>query len=178
MKIVAFAASTSSQSINKRLVTYAAQLLQEQKSGSQVEVLDLNDYELPLFSEDKEKALGLPAAAKAFYDKLGEADVLLMSFAEHNGSYPAAYKNLFDWASRIDRKVFQGKPAVLLAASPGPGGAQAILKLAEGSAPFFGAEVKATLSVAKFYDVFDSEAKALKDSELNQKLKATVATLL
>ena len=53
MKVIAFAASNSQNSINKRLASYAAGLIQ----GAEVEVLDLNDYELPLFSEDKEKEL-------------------------------------------------------------------------------------------------------------------------
>lgn len=177
MKIVAFAASTSSQSINKHLVTYAGQLLAAANEGSAVEVLDLNDYALPMFSEDEEKRSGRPAAAQSFYDKLGAADVLLISFAEHNGSYAAAYKNLFDWMSRIDSKVFQGKPAVFLAASPGPSGAQSVLKAAEASAPYFGAEVKGSLSVPGFYDVFDKQAQKLTDESLNEQLKSALAKL-
>ena len=51
MKITAFAASSSRNSINKALVTYASGLLQ----GADVQILDLNDFELPLFSIDKEK---------------------------------------------------------------------------------------------------------------------------
>ena len=56
MNVLAFAASSSTQSINKKLVRYAASLLE----GAQVQLLDLNDYELPLFSVDKEKKLGQP----------------------------------------------------------------------------------------------------------------------
>ena len=48
-KVVAFGASNSSRSINKKLVTYASGLLE----GTDVEILDLNDYELPLFSVDR-----------------------------------------------------------------------------------------------------------------------------
>ena len=65
-KIVAFAASSSSTSINKRLVTYATQQL----SNVEVEILDLNDFEMPLFSVDREKALGSPDAAQRFYKKI------------------------------------------------------------------------------------------------------------
>ena len=115
MKILAFAASSSKKSINKRLVTYAASLLQ----GADVEVLDLNDFEMPLFSVDKEEELGHPALAKAFLSKIAASDALIISFAEHNGSYSAAYKNLFDWCSRAGAKVFHDKPLVLLATSQG-----------------------------------------------------------
>ena len=51
MNVVAFAASSSTQSINKKLVTYAASLL----PAHNVEILDLNDFELPLFSVDREQ---------------------------------------------------------------------------------------------------------------------------
>jgi NAD(P)H-dependent FMN reductase len=46
MNVLAFAASSSKNSINKKLVTYAAGLLEQ----AQVEILDINDYEMPLFS--------------------------------------------------------------------------------------------------------------------------------
>lgn len=173
MKIIAFAASSSSTSINKQLVTYAASLLPE----AEVEILDLNDFELPLFSEDKEKELGQPPLAKSFFDKMGGSDALLISFAEHNGSYTAAYKNLFDWCSRINPKVFQGKPMVMLSTSPGKGGAQSVLSAALGSAPHFHGKVLASLSVPSFYENFDSEAGVLKNEELNAQLTKTVQTL-
>ena len=76
-----------------------------------------------VISEDREAELGKPELAQQFFDKLGRGDAIMISFAEHNGSYTAAYKNLFDWTSRIDQKVFQNKPMILLATSPGPGGA-------------------------------------------------------
>ncbi len=53
------------------------------------------------------------------FDAIVAADAIVISFAEHNGHYTAAYKNTFDWASRIDRKAFGDKPAVLLSAVPG-----------------------------------------------------------
>ena len=49
-KIIAFGGSSSKNSINKQLATYAAHLFQ----NVEVEVLDLNDYEMPLFSVDKD----------------------------------------------------------------------------------------------------------------------------
>ncbi|ELV8723523.1 MULTISPECIES: NADPH-dependent FMN reductase [Vibrio] len=173
MKIIAFGASTSSTSINKTLATYAANLVE----GADVQVLDLNSYDVPLFSEDKEKEIGQAEGAKAFLADIATADALVISFAEHNGSYPAAYKNLFDWATRIDRNVFQNKPAVYLATSPGPGGAQTVLAAATGSAPYFGAEVKASQSIPSFYDNFDLEAGEFRNAEIVEQVKAAVAAL-
>nr|WP_054342033.1 NAD(P)H-dependent oxidoreductase [Neptunomonas antarctica] len=173
MKILAFAASSSTRSINKKLVTYAATLL----ADSQVEVLDLNDYELPLFSEDKEIELGQPSLAKDFLDKITASDAILISFAEHNGSYSAAYKNLFDWCSRINPKVFQNKPMVLLSTSPGAGGAASVLAQALKSAPFFGGDVKASYSMSGFYENFDVENGRIKNQDMNASLVSALGQL-
>jgi len=173
MKVLAFAASSSKNSINKQLANYTA----KQIAGAQVELLDLNDYELPLFSEDSEKELGQPDLAKAFYQKLGDADVIVISFAEHNGSYTAAYKNLFDWTSRIDQKLFQNKPVIMLATTPGPGGAATVLAAATGSAPYFAADLKASVSVPSFYDNFDLETGQLTDKTLADEIQKAVSSL-
>ncbi len=172
MKILAFGASNSQNSINKALVTYATTLI----SGD-VEILDLNDFEMPIFSQDREQANGIPNEAKQFYAKIGAADALLISFAEHNGNFTAAYKNLFDWTSRIDHKVYQGKPAVILATSPGSGGASSVLGIANRSAPYIGLDVKASLSVASFYNKFDLATGRVTDSEVQQALEHTVNAL-
>ncbi|PMG49590.1 NAD(P)H-dependent oxidoreductase [Shewanella sp. 10N.286.52.B9] len=177
MKILAFAASSSRHSINKTLANYAANLAANLVDGAEVELLDINDYEIALFSEDREKELGKPALAQAFFDKITQADALVISFAEHNGSYTAAYKNLFDWTSRIDQKLFQNKPTVLLATSPGPGGANTVLTAATTSAPYFAADVKGTLSVPSFYQNFDVETGTLTNPELAEKLTQAVSQL-
>lgn len=118
MKIIAFAGSPSSHSINKQLATYATSLFE---SGN-IKVLDINDYEMPLFSLDREASIGQHPLAQAFLDKIGSADLLVISLAENNGTYSAAFKNLFDWCSRIRKDVFQEKPTLLMATSPGQRG--------------------------------------------------------
>jgi len=174
MKILAFAASSSTKSINKKLVTYALTFL----SDVEIEILDLNDYELPLFSEDIELVIGQPAKAKEFLRKIGESDALIISFAEHNGSYSVAYKNIFDWCSRIEPKVFQGKPMVLLATSPGARGGASVLATAESTAHRFAGKVKASLSIPSFEDNFDLESNTLKSKELQEQLSKAVRSIL
>lgn len=173
MKVIAFAASSSKQSINKQLVTYAASLIED----ADVEVLDLNDYELPLFSVDIEKDLGQPALAQAFIDKLGSADALVISFAEHNGNYAASWKNLFDWCTRIDQKIFQKKPAILLSTSPGERGGATVLEIAVSSLPRFAAEIKGSMSLPAFYDNFDIESGRVINAEVDKQLRETIAQL-
>jgi len=173
MKIIAFAATNHRKSINKELVEYAASLI---KHG-EVEILDLNDYELPLYGQDKENEIGHPQLAKDFLTKIGDSDGIIISFAEHNGSYTVAYKNIFDWCSRIEPKVFQNKNMVLLATSPGSRGGSSVLATAVQSAPFFNGIVKASLSIPSFYDNFDSEKQVLKHEELNEQFVDAISHL-
>ncbi len=173
MNIVAFAASNSKKSINKKLATYAASLVDD----ASVEVLDLNDYELPLFSTEKEEELGQPELAKQFFEKLGSCDAIIISFAEHNGSYTAAFKNLFDWCSRITPKIYQDKPMVLLATSPGARGGATVLSTATNSMPHFAGDVKGSFSLPSFYDNFDVENNEITDQDLAAKLNQEVQKL-
>jgi len=177
MKILAFAASSSRKSINKALAADAAARVAAKCEAASVEVLDLNDFEVPLFSVDSEADGGIPDHAQRFYERIGDADALVVSYAEHNGSYTAAFKNLFDWASRVDVKVFQDKPMLILATSPGERGAAGVLATALQSAPHFGADVMGSLSVPSFYDAFDVERGLLKDATLSGKLDEIVKKL-
>ena len=165
MKILAFAATTSGQSINAQLVHAAAGVLKEQEPAAEIDFLDLNDYEMPIYSADREREGGIPELAHQFFGKIGAADGLIISYAEHNGLYTAAFKNVFDWASRIDMKVFQGKPKLAMATSPGQSGAGNVLKTAVGSAPFFGADIKASFSLARFHEAFDQTIKRPSDPD-------------
>jgi NAD(P)H-dependent FMN reductase len=173
MKLLAFAASSSKKSINAQLVRHAASLIK----SVEIEYLDINDYEMPIFSVDRENEFGILEPAHRFYQKIGQADALLISFAEHNGSFTAAYKSLFDWTSRIDGKVFQGRPMVMLSASPGGRGGASVLEAAVNSAARFGGVVKASLPVPKFYDNFDTQAGKLTDIELQASLRSVLGEL-
>ncbi|GAB5500863.1 MAG: NAD(P)H-dependent oxidoreductase [Pseudohongiellaceae bacterium] len=174
MNLLAFAASNSSRSINKQLVTYAASLIPE----ASTEILDLNDYEMPLFSVDREAQHGHPDQAHQFLAKIAAADALLVSFAEHNNSYTAAWKNLYDWCSRIETRVYQDKPIVLLSTSPGGRGGANVMAAAEVHVPRFGGKVKATLSIPDFQDNFDSQRGELTHPELKTQLAEAVHALL
>ena len=173
-KVTCFAASSSRNSLNKQLVSYVAGLVED----AEVEVLDLNDYELPLFSVDREAELGQPPLAQAFLDKIRASDALIIAFAEHNGCYSAAYKNLYDWVSRIQAKVYQDKRMLLLATSPGGRGGQSVLELALSQIPRFGGEIRGSLSVPMFMDNFDVGRAAISNAVIDAEIRAALARLL
>ena len=112
-QIVAFGASSSKKSINKDLACYAASVIED----ANVLLLDLNDFEMPIYSIDYENDHGIPEKAYKFKEKLKNADGIIISFAEHNSVYTAAFKNIFDWISRIEKVVWYNKPMFLLSTS-------------------------------------------------------------
>ncbi|MGA9637452.1 NADPH-dependent FMN reductase [Flavobacterium sp.] len=172
MKIIAFGASPSKNSINKKLATYTASLFE----NGDVEVLDLNDFEMPVFSVDIEAEIGQHDNAKAFLAKIATADFLIVSMAENNGNYSAAFKNIFDWCTRIQKEVFQQKPMLLMATSPGGRGGATVLEIAKSAFPRYGADIKATFSLPNFNDNFDIDKMQISnldfDNELKQKIKS------
>ncbi len=171
-KIIAFGASSSKNSINKQLATYTA----NQFENSTVEVLDLNAYEMPIYSVDNEKENGIPQLAQDFYAKIGSADFIVISFAEHNGNYSTAFKNILDWTSRINAKTFQEKPMLLLATSPGARGGSSVLDIATKRFPFQGGIVKGSFSLPSFNENFDAE-KGITNEELKNQLLEIVNSI-
>lgn len=173
MKIIAFGGSPSKNSINKKLATYASSLFE----NAEVEILDLNDYEMPLFSVDKEAVIGQHPLAQSFLDKIATADFLVVSLAENNGNYSAAFKNLVDWCSRINGKIFQEKPMLLMATSPGGRGGASVLEIAKNNFPRFNTDIKAVFSLPSFNDNFDVEKGGISNVELDNQLREIVKEL-
>ena len=171
-KILAFGASNSTKSINKQLAIYASSLFKK----AEVELLDLNDFEMPIYSMDREEKDGIPQLAHDFYQKMGSADLILISFAEHNGAYSTAFKNIFDWTSRINGKTFQEKPMLLLATSPGVRGGSSVLEIANKRFPFQRGVIKGTFSLPNFYENFDAE-KGIINEELKNQLLGIVNSI-
>lgn len=163
MKILAFAGSTSSTSINKELVKFVLKDFQNEE----VNLIDLNDYTMPVFSVDLEKK-GFPDQAHQFLKRIEDCDVIICSLAEHNRSYSAAFKNVFDWASRINVKVFQNKPMFLMSTSPGGYGGGNVMNTAKTFFPQFAAEIKNTFSLPKFYENFDLESGVINPDMLQE----------
>ncbi|MGE0637291.1 MAG: NADPH-dependent FMN reductase [Bacteroidia bacterium] len=172
LKIVAFGASYSSTSINRQFAGYAAGLFE----NAEVELLDLREFDLPLFTSDREKELGKPEAAQRFIEKLKQADLLIISMGEHNGSYEAAFKNLFDWTSRIELKMFEGKKILLLSTSPGGRGGLGALETAKTRFPIHGAVITAHFSLPRFRDNFSAEQGIVNEELKNLFLMAVEQT--
>ena len=170
MKIIAFGASTSSTSINKTLAGYVAGLFK----NFEKEIIDLNDFDVPIFSVDVEKKTGIPPAVIRWITKISEADLLIVSMAEHNGSYTAAFKNLMDWASRYVGEFWSGNKMFLLSTSPGKRGGKSVMDAAATRFPIHGAKIIDYFSLPSFNENFSIESGIIDENlklELETKIK-------
>lgn len=167
-KIIAFAGTNSKESINKQLASYASSLV----SNVDVTILDLNEFNLPLYGIDIENEKGIPENAQMFLDIIKSTDGIILSLAEHNGAYSTAFKNIFDWMSRIDGKLWSDKPMLLMATSPGGRGGASVLEIANSRFPFMGGNIVSEFSLPNFGDNFN-EGKVI-NTDLNNELKNKV----
>ena len=168
MKILAFGASPSKHSINKKLATFVAGLFE----NANVTILDLNDFEMPIFSVDRE--FPFPVQATKFAAHIDSADLIVVSLSENNGNHSAAFKNIYDWVSRIpNRKVWNGKKLLVLSTSPGGRGGSSSLEIGLKRFPFDGAEIVGSMSLPSFNQNF-SETDGITNAEYLTEVKDLV----
>ena len=170
-KVIVFAGSNSKNSINKELAIYASSFLK----NAEVQILDLNDFSMPVYGVDEESVNGIPQKATNFYKEIEGTDGIILSLAEHNGNFTAAFKNVYDWMSRIEQKLWQNKPMLLMATSPGGRGGVSVLNIAKNGFPHFGGAIVSEFSLPKFQENFKD--KKITDEKLLNSLKEAVATL-
>ncbi|CAN0406003.1 unnamed protein product, partial [Phaeothamnion confervicola] len=130
MKILAFAGSVRQDSFNKQLLGLVAEAIK--KHGTEITVVDLKDFDMPMYDGDSEKAAGVPAKGSELKKLARAHDLLLIASPEYNGFFTPLLKNTIDWMSRAEGdekpcEVFKDKPAAIISASPGGyGGARSV----------------------------------------------------
>ena len=125
MKFLVFAGSTRTHSFNRRLAAVAAHMARD--AGADVTLLELADFDIPLYNADLETA-GTPADVIRLKEVLDAHPAGVICSPEYNGSYTGLLKNTIDWASSPvaghaewsdGTRPFAGKVVGMLSASPG-----------------------------------------------------------
>ncbi len=151
-KVIVFGASSSKQSINQQFAVWAG----DQLGGIDIQELKISEYEAPLYSIDRETEGGIPEIIMNFKSKIEKTDGVIISLAEHNGNFTAAFKNLFDWLSRVGKSVWEDKPMLLLSTSPGGRGGKGVMAIAMGGFPHAGGNIVGSYSLPSFAQNFDN----------------------
>jgi len=168
-KIITLGGSSSKNSINKQMAEFTGGLI----NNVELIKIDLNDFEMPLYSIDKETDKGFSDTTQQLNAIFESADGFVVSLAEHNGAYTAVFKNVYDWLSRMESNVWRDKPMLLLSTSPGGRGGQTVLDIAIEKFPRMGANIISSMSFPSFYENFNNGELVNEDfkTELEKKVK-------
>jgi NAD(P)H-dependent FMN reductase len=121
-RIIVFAGSTRTGSLNEILASYVVRQLQA--AGTDVTHINLRDYDMPLYNGDLEKAESQPEAAKKLCALLYEHRGVFLAGPEYNAGITPLMKNTIDWVSRVEKgNVFRDRVFALGGASEGRLGA-------------------------------------------------------
>ena len=124
-RLLALSGSVRKSSFNKRLATRLATIAGDQ--GAEITLVDLSEFDLPIYNGDTEDDSGLPDAAVRLKRLLKENTGLIIACPEYNGFMTPLLTNTIDWCTRsdaasVDLSGFTGKTVLIASASPGPGG--------------------------------------------------------
>jgi chromate reductase, NAD(P)H dehydrogenase (quinone) len=160
MKILMFSGSIRTASLNLRLITRAHEIAVE--LGHEATLINLGDFDLPLYDGDLEDKDGLPEDALGLKQMISETDAIVISTPEYNGFFPGLLKNTLDWCSRAGggldgRATYEGKKSIIMAASPGGGGGKRVLPRLVEQMEILRTEVVAQVSVGNAEKAIDAE---------------------
>jgi len=170
MKLLAISGSPRAASSNAALLRAAASVA---PAGTDVTFYDDRVAALPMFSPDLDGEGAVPPPAVAeLRALLRAADGVVISTPEYAHGVPGALKNALDWI--VSSGELEGKPVVLLAASPSGGQwAQASLT---PTLEVMGARLVVNLAVTFTRAQIDGTG-ALLDRELAETLRTSLAAL-
>lgn len=169
-RILAFSGSARRESLNRKLLAVATDSVRA--AGGAVTVIDLNEFDLPLYNGDLEEKEGMPAAAVRLVELIQAHAGLLIASPEYNSQVTPLLKNTIDWISRADENPLTGKVAAVVSASPGALGGARSLQHAKHLLLQLGCHVMpAQCILPRAHEAFD-EAGLLKDARTQKSLDA------
>ncbi|MFV0288306.1 MAG: NADPH-dependent FMN reductase [Mycoplasmatales bacterium] len=142
--------SNSYKSVNKSVVDYLIE-----NSIAELEYLKIEAQEIPLYSVYEEETTGIPKSIQNLFEEIqtytGE---ILIATPEYNGNMSAFFKNIIDWLSRIDKRIFEGKKVKVLCVTPGKMAGGSVREILQKALPFLGADEVLTFGIGNYYQIF------------------------
>ncbi len=165
MNILIISSSVRTGRNSHRVALFFEKFIREIKNIS-AEILDLNDYQFPIF-EERLRNIKEPSAEMLEYaGMVKHADGILIVTPEYNGGYPASLKNAID----LLYAEWKRKPVAIATVSAGPfGGAQVNTSLSFSLWKIGVLLVPAMFLVPKVQDNYNEKGEP-KDKEMTEKL--------
>ena len=125
----------------------------------QTELIDLTDYEYPIWKEVFHREVNPPEECVILHDKLAVADAMIFVTPEYNGSYSLALKNMVDY---FGLKVFEKKAIGISSVSTGyMGGIRSALQLQQLILAIYAHPAPQLLLIPSVLDFFGEEGNLL-----------------
>lgn len=123
--IAILSASVRTGRISHRVALFLKRFIEEKKLAT-VEIVDLNQYQFPIFHERLMYQESPPDDLLDYSRRIKEADGVIIVTPEYNGGYPASLKNAID----VLYPEWQKKPVAISTSSDGDfGGNQVITSI-------------------------------------------------
>ena len=172
-KIIVLSSSVRTGKKSDRVALYFTQYIKDNHIA-EVELLDLETYQFPIFNERlrflKEPSENLLAFAK----KITEADGIVLISPEYNGGYPASLKNAID----VLYDEWKRKPIAIATVSAGPFGGMNVITSLQYSLWKIGAwTVPALFPVASVEKSFDENGVPVDKAGTDKRAAAFLAEL-
>lgn len=140
-----------------------------------VGILDLNQYNFPIFEERLRFQKNPSSATVEFAGKVKSADGIIIVTPEYNGGYPASLKNAID----LLMDEWKRKPVAIAGVSSGAfGGSQVITSLEFVLWKLGALMVPAKFHVAKVSESYDENGKAMNKETSDKMANSFVNELL
>ena len=147
----------------------------EENGAATVEIIDLNEYQFPIFNERLRLEPNPSEKVLEFAGKITRADGVLIVTPEYNGGYPASLKNVID----LLYEEWHRKPIAISTVSDGAfGGTQVITSLQFSLWKIRAWTVPAMFPVPKVKEAFDENGTPADKAGTEKRAKTFVDELL
>jgi chromate reductase len=175
-RFLVLAASRRDASLNMQMGALATSSIEAH--GGVAELVSIREFDTPSFDADVESDVGLPPAAEAFRERLGDNDAYVIASPEYNSSMPGVLKNLIDWVSRSRPQPFNEKYGLLMSASPSMVGGNRGLWALRIPLEHLGARVYPDMfSLAQAHLALDDSGR-IRDDTLQQRFDTNIANFM
>ena len=143
-------------------------------ASAQVEIVDLADYDLPLYEDEMipmmREGKHENAKVEKWLNKVSEADGYVFVTAEYNASIPAPLKNAIDFGY----KEWNNKYAGFVSYGALTGGSRAVehLRLVAANLKMF--TINEKITIPNIWAAFDAEGKLVNGEEMKKTANAMI----
>jgi NAD(P)H-dependent FMN reductase len=175
MKTIAIISSSVRRGRNSHRVAMYLRNYIAENNLADAEILDLREYDFPLFDERLRLQNDPSQGAIEFAAKVRAADGVIIVTPEYNGGYPASLKNVVDLLTDEWRR----KPVAISTVSDGPfGGSQVITSLQFSLWKIRAWTVPAMFPVIKVTEAFDENGVPADRTAADKRASGFVSELL